>query len=65
MFGEAKIALVLGLGLVIAGAVVFFRHDIVQATTPPDAIVPSQTEAPPTDPMAPTKLPSHMLARPM
>ena len=49
MFGEAKIALVLGVGLVISGAVVFFHRDLVQASTPPDAIAPATSSEKPID----------------
>ena len=56
MFGEAKLALVLGVGLVIAGAVVFFRKDIVQANSPADAIAPNRMETPDTDAKSATEL---------
>ncbi len=56
MVREAKLALILGVTLVIVVAVVFFRKDIVHATTPADAIAPGKTEAPPADPQAPSEL---------
>jgi hypothetical protein len=64
MFGEAKIALVLGVGLVIAGSVIFFHKDFVQATSPPDAIAPAAPETPPGETKPTTQLRS-ALARPM
>jgi hypothetical protein len=64
MFGEAKIALVLGVGMVIAGSVIFFHRDLVQATTPPDAIAPAKTETQDTDAKGTTRLRSSF-ARPI
>jgi hypothetical protein len=64
MFGEAKIALVLGVALVIAGSVLFFRRDLLQANTPPDAIAPAQTEDPIEKTKGTTKLRPTLL-RPM
>ncbi len=63
MFGEAKLALILGVGLVIAGAVVFFRKDFLQANTPPDAIAPVQKEVP--DDSNPATQLRSCIARPM
>jgi hypothetical protein len=64
MFGEAKLALILGVGLVIAGAVVFFRKDFIQANTPPDSIAPAAQKEMPDDSNPATQLRS-CIARPM
>jgi hypothetical protein len=63
MSNDSKLGLVVGMGLVIAVAVVFFRKEVLSPPSPAGATISAALTAPPRESAPPRLLPPERIAK--